>query len=69
MRFRLFINAIVAAANVTAVQPEVSFVNTLDPSARTESVHYYMTDQSTWATGEANTLETNADLKHQCKGL
>ena len=64
---RLFINAIVAAANVTAVQPEVSFVNTLDPSARTESVHYYMTDQSTWTTGEANTLETNADLNINVK--
>ena len=64
---KLFINAIVAAANVTAVQPEVSFVKMLDPSAGTESVHYYMTDQRSWTTGEANTLETNADLNINVK--
>ena len=27
-----------------------------------ESVHYYMTDQSSWTQGEANTLEANMDL-------
>ena len=64
---KLFINAIVAAANVTAVQPEVSFVKALDPSAGTETVHYYMTDQSSWTTGEANTLETGADLNINVK--
>lgn len=64
---KLFINAIVAAANVTAVQPEVSFVKTLDPSAQPESVHYYMTDQRSWTTGEANTLETDADLNINVK--
>lgn len=64
---KLFINAIVAAANVTAVQPEVSFVKTLNPSAETETTHYYMTDQSRWTTGEANTLESAADLNINIK--
>lgn len=56
---KLFINAIVAAANVTAVQPQVNFVSALNPSAETEESRYYMTDQSSWATAGAdgNTLE------------
>lgn len=64
---KLFINAIVAAANVTAVQPEVNFVKTLNPSAEAEEVHYYMTDQSHWTAGENNTLETSADLNINVK--
>ena len=56
---KLFINAIVAAANVTAVQPQVNFVSSLNPAAEVESSRYYMTDQSSWATtgSEGNTLE------------
>ena len=56
---KLFINAIVAAANVTAVQPQVNFVSALNPSAETEESRYYMTDQSSWTTAGAdgNTLE------------
>ncbi len=59
---QLFINSIVAAANVSQASPDVSFVKTLNPSADMESVHYYMTDQSSWTQGEANTLEANMDL-------
>lgn len=45
---QLFINAITAAANVTAVEPKASFVKSLNPGAETENVKYYMTDQATW---------------------
>ena len=41
---QLFINAMVAAANVTAVKPEVDFVDTLNPDADIESARYYATD-------------------------
>ena len=56
---KLFINAIVAAANVTAVQPQVNFVSALNPSAEIEESRYYMTDQSSWVTAgeDGNTLE------------
>lgn len=58
---QLFINAMVAAANVTAVQPEVKFVKNLNPAAETEDVRYYMTDQAQWdATG--NVLEKDMDF-------
>ena len=59
---KLFINTIVAAANVTAVKPEVNFVKTLNPAAETESTRFYMTDQTSWDSGEANTLEENMDF-------
>ena len=59
---KLFINTIVAAANVTAVKPEVNFVKTLNPAAETESTRFYMTDQTLWDSGEANTLEENMDF-------
>ena len=51
-----------AAANVTAVKPEVNFVKTLNPAAETESTRFYMTDQTSWDSDEANTLEENMDL-------
>ena len=54
---QLFINAMVAAANVTAVKPEVDFVDTLNPDADIESARYYATDQSSWKEGENNILE------------
>ena len=59
---KLFINTIVAAANVTAVKPEVNFVKTLNPAAETESTRFYMTDQTSWDSNEANTLEENMDF-------
>ena len=59
---KLFINTIVAAANVTAVKPEVNFVKTLNPAAETESTRFYMTDQTSWDSDEANTLEENMDF-------
>ena len=59
---QLFINSIVAAANVSQASPDVNFVKSLNPSAETESVHYYMTDQSKWIQGDANTLEPDMDL-------
>ena len=54
---KLFINAMVAAANVTAVEPEVHFVKSLNPAAETETMRYYMTDQTVWTSDEENTLE------------
>lgn len=42
----LFVNSIVAAANVTAVNPYVDFVKELNPSAQTEKTRYYATDQA-----------------------
>ena len=45
---KLFINAMVAAANVTAVDPEVNFVEELNPTADIEKTRYYSTDQSAW---------------------
>lgn len=57
----LFINSIVAAANVTATEPDVTFVKSLNPAAEKETTRYYTTDQATW-TGEDNTLEKNMEL-------
>lgn len=54
---KLFINAMVAAANVTAVEPEIHFVKSRNPAAEIETSRYYMTDQSSWSSGENNTLE------------
>lgn len=54
---KLFINAMVAAANVTAVEPEIHFVKSRNPAAEIETSRYYMTDQSSWTSGENNTLE------------
>ena len=58
----LFINAMVAAANVTAVRPEVDFISSLNPAAEKEQIRYYMTDQSNWTANETNTLEQNMDF-------
>lgn len=59
---QLFINAMVAAANVTAVQPQINFVDHLSQNADTESSRFYSTDQSTWADGETNVLEKDMDF-------
>lgn len=59
---KLFINAMVAAANVTAVDPEVNFVEELNPTADIEKTRYYSTDQSAWTDGEANVLEKTMDF-------
>ena len=58
----LFINAIVAAANVAAAAPEVTFVKSLDPAAEMESTRYYMTDQESWTSSEQNVVNTNMDF-------
>lgn len=66
----LFINAIVAAANVVAVEPEVNFIKNLSPVAEKETVHYYMTDQAGWNTSdssERNTLEKDTKLYFDVK--
>ena len=54
----LFINAITAAANVTAVEPKASFVKTWDPNAGAKTTEYYMTDQALW-NGDANLVNKN----------
>lgn len=60
---QLFINAMVAAANVTAVKPEVDFVDSLDPNADIESARYYATDQSSWRADDGgNLLEKDMDF-------
>lgn len=56
---QLFINAITAAANVTAVEPKVSFVKSLNPGAETENVKYYMTDQATWSSPADTNIVNN----------
>ena len=59
---KLFINAMVAAANVTAVDSEVNFVEELNPTADIEKTRYYSTDQSAWTDGETNVLEKTMDF-------
>lgn len=58
----LFVNSIVAAANVTAVNPYVDFVKELNPSAQTEKTRYYATDQAEWTTGNVNVVDNNMDF-------
>ncbi|MEO2616508.1 DUF5057 domain-containing protein, partial [Blautia wexlerae] len=58
----LFINAIVAAANVAAAAPEVTFVKSLNPAAEIENTRYYMTDQESWTSSEQNVVNTNMDF-------
>lgn len=59
---KLFINAIVAAANVTAVKPEVNFVTELSPAAQVEKIRYYVTDQTSWNEKETNLLQNEQDF-------
>ena len=58
----LFVNAIVAAANVTAVEPDVTFVKSLNPAAEQETTRYYMTDQAQWLEGTGNVLQKNMEF-------
>ena len=57
----LFINAITAAANVTAVEPKASFVKGMNSNAGVETTKYYMTDQTTW-NEEQNVVNNDIDL-------
>ena len=41
----LFVNAIVAAANVSAVEPEATFLDDFDPVSEQEEYRYYMPDR------------------------
>lgn len=59
---QLFINAMVAAANVTAVQPSINFVDHLSQKADVETSRFYSTDQSSWTQGEGNVLEKDMDF-------
>lgn len=59
----LFINAIVAAANVTAVEPKAGFVKSMNPNAGIEAVKYYMTDQTfALPDNEVNVVNNNIEL-------
>ena len=58
----LFINAMVAEANVTAVDPDIDFVDTLSPNADTETTRYYATDQTSWSEDGNNVLENSMDF-------
>lgn len=42
---QLFVNAIVAAANVSAVEPEATFLDDFDPVSEQEEYRYYMPDR------------------------
>ena len=42
---QLFVNAIVAAANVSAVEPEATFLEDFDPASDKEEFRYYMPDR------------------------
>ena len=67
---KLFVNAMVAAANVAAVKPEVNFVKSLNENAQKETVRYYMTDQTSWNTetaADGNVLEKNMELYFRVK--
>ena len=51
-----------AAANVAAAAPEVTFVKSLNPAAEIENTRYYMTDQESWTSSEQNVVNTNMDF-------
>lgn len=63
---QLFINSIVAAANVTATEPDVTFIKSLNPVAEKETTRYYTTDQPIWSQ-ESNTLEEDMELYFNVK--
>ena len=52
---QLFVNTLVAAAEATALAPEIEFLQEFDPDANVEEFHYYVTD--TWnAENDGSTL-------------
>lgn len=55
----LFVNAIVAAANVSAVEPEATFLDDFDPVSNQEDYRYYMPDRlnASEASGTSNILD------------
>lgn len=55
----LFVNAIVAAANVTAVDPEATFLDDFDPVSNQEDYRYYMPDRlkASEVSGTSNILD------------
>lgn len=59
---QLFANAIIAAAMVTAVEPDVDFLKSFDPKAEVERNRYYMTDQHFWKQDDRNVLEENMEF-------
>ena len=44
------------------LNPEVNFVEGLNPTADIEKTRYYSTDQSAWTDGETNVLEKTMDF-------
>lgn len=56
---QLFVNAIVAAANVTAVDPEATFLDAFDPVSNQEDYRYYMPDRlkASEVSGTSNILD------------
>ena len=55
----LFVNAIVAAANVSAVEPEATFLEDFDPVSDKEEYRYYMPDRlkASEVSGTSNILD------------
>ena len=67
---KLFVNAMIAAANVAAVDPDVNFVKSLNSTTERENVRYYMTDQRKWNStdaSEGNVLEKDASFYFNVK--
>ena len=56
---QLFVNAIVAAANVSAVEPEATFLEDFDPASDKEEFRYYMPDRlkASEVSGTSNILD------------
>lgn len=56
---QLFANAVIAAANVTAVDPEATFLDDFDPVSNKEDYRYYMPDRlkASEVSGTSNILD------------
>jgi len=59
---KLFVNAMIAAANVAAVDPDVNFVKSLNSTNEKEKVRYYVTNQPNYNSSDASILETNQEI-------
>lgn len=58
---QLFANAVIAAANVSAVDPEATFLDDFDPVSNQEDYRYYMPDRlkASEVSGTSNILDGN----------
>lgn len=59
---KLFVNAIVAAASVTAVQPQVEFIKSFYPGSERELYRYYMTDYHLLSNKDSGNILDNEQM-------